>query len=324
MEEKKALNKGRRVRPGDPIYEKIYALHKENAEKDIPYPSKIVDDLYAYDFVWYGRVPYDAKTLCRLQRSRAARSRPLILPEGYRIDGVKRLPGETKGQYTKYLAYRDLGPERTYAAAAALCYPPNTSDGKRWGMNHDFRIRALRFHWEERVAAWDAQIEIEARQTMESVKQEQIRDYIERRDAYLQSEQEIIEVGVKRIKQMLSFPPDGQRIVTERDADGREVTVTVIEPAKWTYASLSQFIAELQKIGRLHFGLPTSNNSTKIEASVTQQDRERQNRSPIPPEEQAAHDYASLEAEKRYFAALEEYKDRHQEPERITATIAAD
>lgn len=307
---------GRRIRPGDPLADRINAksaMHKAAGES---YPSERVADYSDHPHVWYGRIPYREDDLVMLRPARNMRYVPVTLPEGYTFDGDSRIPGETKQQHGKYIAYRNLGPARSFTKLAkALGYTTKSIDG--------LTPLAKRFYWEDRCRVWDAETEREAQQAVIKLHEDQIRDHLERRQLYLDNEHEIVATSIKRIKQMLAFPIDGQRIVMERDAEGREVAVTIIEPAKWNYASLSQFIGELQKLARLHFGLSTSNASQKIEAMLDGS-AQQQNRTPLSPEEQAAHDYASLKAEQAYFAALEEFKQRHTEPERLTAQIAAD
>lgn len=306
------MNHGKVIGTNDPLGVCIMAQVARHHREGTRYPTRRVDDLAAVPKVWMGRTAYDPTTLERLRMTAAARRRPIALPGDYILDGERRLPKETALQYRKYCTYRDLGPDRTIAATARGYGGRNTAD---------WTSLASRMRWHERATIWDATMEHAVAVARQKAVEDEATRYAARRAAYLEEEIAIIETSTKRVKQMLSFPVEAQRIVTEKDAEGREVAVTIIEPGKWTYASLSQFIGELQKLARLHFGLPTSNTAIKGDRGGEREEQQRQSRAPESPEEQEAHAYAALKAECAYFDALEEFKARQQEPERLVANL---
>lgn len=320
MDEQPKQKNGRVLRPDDPllaaIKEKI-AYHKSRGEA---YPRRQVEHLVDVPFVRYGMIPYHAETLERIMTPRNTAMTPVTLPEDFIITGKERLPYEARDQYRKYLVYRDLGPERTLNQAAkawgAKAHP--SPHGGTSATSSTITRLASRWRWVERVQAFDAGIETEARLTLVQRERKQIEEHIERRATYLENEHQVIVRGIKRVTEMQAFPVDEQTVVTEYYDDGRPKTITIIAPVKWNQASLSQYIGELTKLARLHFGMATSNASAKIETTITDATN-RQDRD-IPEAERAAHEYAAREAEERYFQALDEFKSR-QEPERVVAQI---
>jgi hypothetical protein len=298
---------GRRIHRGDPIIEKILAIKEQCAANGLRYPHRAVDDLYKERFVRWGGVTYDANDYTLLELSPEGRSRPIILPDHFVIDGSERLPGEPQHQYAQYLAYRDLGPERSFTLAA------------KTGRATPSRVNQVssRFRWKERAAIWDAKIEGEMRATAERLIQNRMEEEVKRRDNYLDNEWQVVEKGFHVINEMLKYPVVEQESV-KTSADGKTI-VTVWKPGKWTYSAMAQLIETLSKVGRLHTGLSTSNTSQKIDAQIT--DTRDVNEANMSGDDLAMHQYASRKAEESYFQACEEWKANRQQP--IKAVVAA-
>jgi hypothetical protein len=289
---------GRRLRRGDPLIARIIALGEECRAAGVSYPSRKVDDLYKERFVRLGGATYDPSDCTKLVLSAEGRSRPLVLPDHFVIDGTERLPGESQGQYQQYLAYRDLGPDRTFSLLTKT-----TKKG-------DYATISLRFRWAERVAIWDAKIEAEMRRTAEKLLQSRMEEEVQRRSTYLDNEWQVVEGGFHVIREMLKYPVVEQES-TKTSADGKTI-ITVWKPGKWTYSAMAQLIETLSKVGRLHTGLSTSNTSQKIDAQVT--DNREANQAALSGEELAMHQFASQRAEEAYFAACEEWRANRQQP----------
>lgn len=298
-------------------------------ERGIPYPFRTVDDLFAIPSIAFGRAFYDPETLEGLRLSAKGKARPVALPEHFVITGNEQLPGENRAQFLKYQIFRDLGPDRSLNKAA-----------KEWGRKHfkaghsqslftDSTVSHLasRFRWRERVAAYDAHMEIEARRAQQSLLQDQLREEVVRRKTYLDNEWDIVEKVVERLREMLELPV----IETESDtqtvsADGKTIIHTTIwRPARWTYASMAQMISEVAKIGRLHVGLSTSNAAAKIDIHSNTEGAQHP---PMSVEDEEMHQFCAMRAEEAYFAAMDEWKARKtaaSQPQRIQieATSAA-
>lgn len=298
---------GRTLAVSDPLRVKINANIKMYKERGERYPEVKVDDLYTVPFVFYGHVPYHALTLERLRLIEQSRSTPITLPAHFIIDGESKLPGERVDQYEKYLTYRDMGPSaRSLRTAATIIYPDD-----RHRIIHTQQL-ASRMRWEERVAAYDAQMEIEARRSAQALLQEQMAVEAQRRQEYLETEWSVVQQGFAVLKEMLKYPVVEKKYVSP---DGK---TTIWQPGKWTYSAVAQLIDTLTKAGRLHTNLSTSNTASKIDATM----RESIDRPAMSGEEEEMHIYASQKAEEAYFSACEEWKARKNAPDRIMITAA--
>jgi hypothetical protein len=76
-------------------------------------------------------------------------------------------PGETPRAYAAFCVFRDLGPRRTLAAAAAAYYQRTAGSLERqvdkW---------SSAFRWVERAAAWDRHLDAEGRAAQEAARKE--------------------------------------------------------------------------------------------------------------------------------------------------------
>jgi hypothetical protein len=295
---------GRRLHRDDPMIARILAIRDECKASGLPYPSRKVDDLYKEHFVRWGGVTYDADDCTKLVLSPEGRSRPLVLPDHFAIDGNERLPGESQSQYQKYLAFRDLGPDRSYGGVAKIAG------------SGDYGQIGSRFRWHERVAIWDAKIEAEMRRSAEQLIKDRMDEEVRRRGVYLSNEWEVVEKGFGIIHEMLKYPVV-ERESTKISEDGKTI-ITVWKPGKWTYSAMAQLIETLSKVGRLHTGLSTSNTSQKIDAQIT--DTRDVNEANMSGEDLAMHQYASRKAEEAYFEACEEWKANRHQPVKAMVT----
>lgn len=315
---------GRSLGKGDPLIDAIKAKYAACRETGEAYPILHADDFGEHPHVWWGRRCYHAETLAAIMPSKEARHAPVPLPDHHQLTGDERLPGETKRQREKYLVYRSLGPERTLAAVGRVVGTPDSGGG-----GASLHALATRFRWNERCAAWDAGIALEARRAQRAVIEEQLVEHVDERQKYLDREIKLVSLGLDRLEEMLALPI--VHTVEYRDEDGRVVEIHH-HPARWGYDAVAKMIEQLGKFGRLHHGLSTSNASQKIENSGTlrveasvmgQQDSRN-----MSPEEREAHQFAARAAENAYFNALAEYRSRAATPAaRIvesTASEAAD
>lgn len=284
---------GRQLKRGDPLIEAIMARQREYRDRGDKYPEMAVEHLYDQPCVWFGRLAFHAETLDRLSIARQYRNQPVPLPDHFVLDGDARLPTESRENHEKYLVYRDLGPSRTLTAARKQIEGEQVS-GKR---GDNLRVTASRYRWDERVAAWDGQMEVEARRALAAMAQEQMQVEISRRKTYLDNEWAVVEKGYEVLQEMLKYPVVEKKYVSP---DGK---TTIWQPGKWTYAAMAQLMDTLAKMGRLHTGLSTSNTASKIEATVHSDDKPA-----MSAEEAEMEAYATAKAEDAYFAAIDEWK----------------
>jgi hypothetical protein len=76
-------------------------------------------------------------------------------------------PEETPRAYTAFCVFRDLGPRRTLAAAAAAYYQ-RTADS----LERQVDKWSSAFRWVERAAAWDRHLDAEGRAAQEAARKE--------------------------------------------------------------------------------------------------------------------------------------------------------
>jgi hypothetical protein len=291
------LENGRRVGPRSDEAQKIAAIRADCVANGVSYPSRKVDDLYEQPFFWYGRTAYDSRDYTILRPSDRARARPVDLPDHFILDGDTKLPGESKVQHSRYLAYRDLGPERSHKLLA------NTL-----GISREALARmAGRWRWEERATLFDAQMEAEARRATQMLVQDQMKVEIERRATYLDNEWKTVERGFEIVTEMLNYPVVEKKSV--RVEDNGKTIVTIWQPGKWTMSTVAHLMDVLIKAGRLHTGLSTSNAAVKSDPLSDERMRQQQGES-MNEEDVQMHTFASQRAEEAYFAACDEWKAR--------------
>jgi hypothetical protein len=268
-----------------------------------PYPTMRVDDYFEVPFFWWGRTAYHAETYERLLPSAVARNRAVELPDDYEIDGETRMPGETLKQYQHFLAYRDLGPDRSYSKLMKAVHTKS----------HNMKGTMLRFRWEERCAAYDLSMEAEKRRAAQELIQQQIRVELDHRGTYLQNEWDVVERGFEVVKEMLNYPVVEKK-ETRITEDGKTI-ITIWQPGRWTLATVASLMDALTKMGRLNTGLITSNAGTRQDASASDRDRDRDraNQQEMNAEEEAMHQFASMRAEEAYFTACEEWRQKRSQ-----------
>jgi hypothetical protein len=76
-------------------------------------------------------------------------------------------PGETPRAYAAFCVFRDLGPRRTLAAAAAAYYQ-RTADS----LERQVDKWSSAFRWVERAAAWDRHLDAEGRAAQQAARKE--------------------------------------------------------------------------------------------------------------------------------------------------------
>ena len=76
-------------------------------------------------------------------------------------------PGETPRAYAAFCVFRDLGPRRTLAAAAAAYYQ-RTADS----LERQVDKWSSAFRWVERAAAWDRHLDAQGRAAQETARKE--------------------------------------------------------------------------------------------------------------------------------------------------------
>jgi hypothetical protein len=141
---------------------------------------------------------------------------------------AEREKGETESAWTSYLAYRDLGPERTLEAAnqtGTKGVPKTLSSLKKL---------STRWRWVERARSWDNHLQRER----DRIAVQQAATWEKRRLDDLEILHATGRKLIDRANLMLSFPIES-RTVDKTDEKGRPIAIT-FEPAKWTFRDAAQ------------------------------------------------------------------------------------
>lgn len=143
----------------------------------------------------------------------------------------ERQKGEPEKSYGLFLAYRDLGVNRSLAA---LRQARGEAVGKAPAIRtlEDFSSHHF---WVERCRIWDNHLQAER----DKVAAKEAGRWEARR---LSEVEDVYQLGCmyrELVKQGLKMPLVTRRVETEKDKAGNVVAVTVIEPARWTLRDLA-------------------------------------------------------------------------------------
>jgi hypothetical protein len=100
------------------------------------------------------------------------------------------------------------------------------------------------FRWQERLKGWQAH-----------QAQEHNELWRKRSEAYREQSWKLYEETRDKVSAMLKIPILKQRIAMETDANGNPITVTVIEPARWTFRDLAALMGQTIALGDSAIGV---------------------------------------------------------------------
>jgi hypothetical protein len=156
------------------------------------------------------------------------------LPEPVESPWIRR-SGESSPAYEAFLAYRDLGRDRSIDRAA-LALKGGLSPGDGRPSSGRLRGWSSRWRWVERARAWDAFLQAER----DKVAIREARKWESRRLAALEANWGLSLELREKLKKMLEFP-----ISKQTTKDGK----TIIEPARWSYQTIVSLAKAAAEIG---------------------------------------------------------------------------
>jgi hypothetical protein len=177
-----------------------------------------------------------------------------------------RMKGEKEGAYRDFLAYRDLGADRTLESARKTFGPPSVT-------LRSVEMLSSKWSWVERARAWDNHLQAERDRATAAAAAAEARKWEQRKQAAREANYTIAERLMERAQALLELPTVQQRS-TKTDADGR-TTVTVWEPAKWTQRDLptiAKIAADLREVAIYTL---EERNARQVVAAVTTHDADR-------------------------------------------------
>lgn len=123
-----------------------------------------------------------------------------------------RRSGEVAVAYRAFLAYRDLGPTRSHAAATEALGAKSRSNLSEWSKRHE---------WVERCRAWDAHLQAERQRGIEKATRDEAELWAKRKAQQMHEDFAFAQKLMVKVKLLADFP------VTEQvSKDGR----TVVKP----------------------------------------------------------------------------------------------
>ena len=147
------------------------------------------------------------------------------------------MEGEPDDAYEAFVAYRDM-PKRSMRGLVAIV-----------GLSlKTIERRALDWSWKARCQAWDDQVERAREEARIAAQAAEAAKWEQRRQGDAEGNYQLAEQLRTLVVKLLQHPTTRKK-VKERYADGRE-KVTIIEPAKWTVASLARGAKLVQELGK--------------------------------------------------------------------------
>lgn len=161
---------------------------------------------------------------------------------------------ESRKAYAAFLAYRDLGPERSLEKAV-LAYTGSKGRLAKW------KAWSVKWNWVGRTDQWDAHQE----QLNRDAEEKAMADYYEtlaiKKLAYQDTVFDIVDRLIAQVLTMLNWPLSEQTI-------RNEAGVTIIKPARWSKSDIPRFAEVADKMFRLAAGLETERYAVRMEDEV--------------------------------------------------------
>ena len=170
-----------------------------------------------------------------------------------------RQEGESSKAYDSFLYYLHMpSSERSLDAAYLLAAGQQKGTKRASGA---WKRYAKKFHWTERVQAYDDHLSSLAFFTQGEAVNKAAQERLKRLELLEKEEFEIGQALLKKGKEMLAFPLATQR----REQDGKTIH---IHPAKWTFQTAARVLEAGDKLTRLSAGLPTDAKGMDITGLV--------------------------------------------------------
>lgn len=177
--------------------------------------------------------------------------------------------GESRAAYHAFLHYRDLGPSRSIVAAyndhRTRCRGREGSVKRASGR---WTAWSMDWRWTERAEAWDRHLDLVRRAEIEAEERRIAALVAEKRKGLPEREIALAEALIRKAEEMLRFP---LAQVTRQSEGGREVTI--IEPARWSFAALARIVDVADRLMRLATGLETDRHRVDMAALVREEAR---------------------------------------------------
>lgn len=159
-------------------------------------------------------------------------------------------------------------PDRNLDAAYRIAYAKGpqvraTNYFRKWAKDNDWHARVTDYDNRIQDAATEAHLEVVRRNTI---------DWAERRDSIRDQMYEQAMALLEKIDAMLKFPLS-ERVIKERDAEGREIT-TIVKPVRWNLRDVPRMLDVANKVARLSADMETEGAAADLD-DINRRRRER-------------------------------------------------
>lgn len=174
---------------------------------------------------------------------------------------------ESGQAFKAFSSYRDLGPERTYAAAyRTSTKKPKAELSGRWN------LWSRRYQWETRAKAYDSHLEFIKQQARERALIQREQEWARRREQIRDRGWAVGEGLLAKAEQMMKLPIITQvnDVVQEErvDEDGKKYLVTIkrtiVNPARFNFSDAARLQDTAIELMRLSAGLSTDHVSADV------------------------------------------------------------
>jgi hypothetical protein len=157
------------------------------------------------------------------------------------VDLWEQRPDESSQAYRAFAIYRDLGIDRSIAAA----YRQSTKKPKQLPSGR-WKAWSARYQWDSRAKAYDAHLHAIEQRAREVEIAKRATEIERRRQVAQDSSWALFEELKAKLQQMLKLP-----VISVTDSDGKKT----VNPAKWDYNSVARALEAMTKLAKLGAGL---------------------------------------------------------------------
>ena len=157
----------------------------------------------------------------------------------------RRTSGEPNRWYRRFQTFYRVGPRRSLLAVINLVRAEK-GQPKSDEIPGAWRLAVLRWNWKARAEAFD-----EHQSQLEDVK------WAKRRDQLRNREWELAEKILDKALQMLAFPL-ASTSREERGPDGQPLSITTVNPTRWSMRDAAQMLEMASKVARLSAEMRTA------------------------------------------------------------------
>lgn len=170
-----------------------------------------------------------------------------------------RLPHETPKQFAAFATFRDLGPERSIAAAH-LKHTGKLAKNNR--AQRHWHVWSAQNRWVDRAQKYDQHLESIKALYEEKAHAEAITSLAKMREVHKRNETAMSNLMMRRVKEILEWPLTKEKTLVAQSPDGKQITYIIKRPSRWSQNTAAILAVAASKIGRA--GLDMKEDESEI------------------------------------------------------------